>query len=273
MQMKVLSALTVALLAIGGTAQLYAGTVYLDDSAGNLYDGDPTTGVFNLIGNSGIAGGFSDIDFTSDGTLYGLDSAGNLYTINTATAAPTLVGATGVGNNELVGMAGDPFGNLYAGGAGEIFQLNTLTGAAGPSIGGGAQGYSVSGDLEFINSTLYLTSGPGTVANGGELWSVDTTTGVGTDIGNTGFAAVWGLAYDTDNGVLYGYTSGATEISINPATGAGAALFTPIAGTLVDGTTDQLLGAAFITTPEPTTFVLIGLPLAILGIARRRKAN
>src|SRR5580698_10245178 len=106
--MKVLSAFTLVVLLIGGTRLQAGGVAYLDDSLGDLFVGDPTTGDFSLVGTSATAAGFgglTDIGFAA-GVLYGLSPTGNLYTVNTSTAAITLVGATGIANpGSVVGLS------------------------------------------------------------------------------------------------------------------------------------------------------------------------
>jgi hypothetical protein len=267
------------LLLFGVSALLFsslnatAGLVYVDDTAGNLYKGDPAAGLaFTLVGNSGVAGGLSDIDSTSNGTLYGLDDNGLLYTVNTANAALTLVGNTGIGNDELVGLAGDGSGNLYAGGNSRIVSINTTTGLA-TQIGAGGGVYDVAGDLEFVGGSLYLTSSD--TATGGRLWFVSTVNGIGTPIGETGFNAVWGLAEDTDNGVFYGYNAAGEEFSINTTTGVGTDIGA-ITGTDIGANGVGLLGAAFITAaPEPSTFASLGIAfaaIALLAVRSRRGA-
>ncbi len=254
-----------------------ADSVYVDDSQGNLYVGDPTTGAFSLVGNSAAAsafGGLTDIDFASNGTLYGLDPSGNLYTVSTVDGSIAPVGATGI-SDYLAGMAGDNAGNLYAGGTGQIFQINPSNAAASGSIGGGAGGYVVSGDLEFIGSALYATSVTGSTVNGGEFWSIDPSTGVGTDIGNTGFSNVFGMAYDTNNSTLYGYTNIGTEFTIDPTTGIGTLAYAQITGTNIGIDGDQLFGAAYESSaPEPSTFglILAGAAMSLYVVNRRRKA-
>src|SRR6202167_5456828 len=119
--MKALSAFALAFLMMAGTARLHAGTVYLDDSLGQLWAGDPTTGDYTYVGTSAVAagfGGFTDIAYVGN-TLYGLDPSGNLYTINASTGQITsTVGNAGITDGSLVGLTGDSAGNLWAGGAG-----------------------------------------------------------------------------------------------------------------------------------------------------------
>ena len=82
------------------------------------------------------------------------------------------------------------------------------------------------------------------------------------------------MAYDTDNGVIYGYTIDAREFTINPGNLASdATLFYPVSGTdvnVVQVPPDEVLGAAFISdTPEPSTVALIGIGFAFALLTMR----
>jgi len=62
-----------------------------------LYRIDPSTGMTQLVGATGIASGraqLAGLAFAGDGTLY-LAAVGNLYTLDTSTGLATLVGPTG----------------------------------------------------------------------------------------------------------------------------------------------------------------------------------
>jgi hypothetical protein len=278
--MKIFSAFALAALLMAGTAQ--AGVVYLDDALGQLWAGDPTTADYTYIGTSATAaafGGFTDIDFVGT-TLYGLGPTGTLYTINTSNGKiATTIGSTGVTNGSLVGLAGSPSNTLTAGGAGNIYNLNLTTGV-GTQIGTGGGGYVTEGDLDYDGSgNLWLTS---TQPSGGALYSINTTTGAGTFIGQLAdpdvpqtFSDVFGVAYDSDNGVLYGYDVSHDQFEINTSdpgdSDVDEATFSLVGG----GTADPggILGAAFISTPEPSTFVLIGSALILLAVGFRRRAN
>jgi hypothetical protein len=126
--MKLFSAFALALLLTMAAA--HADIVYLDDSLGQLWAGDPTTADYTYIGTSATAavfGGFTDIDFVGS-TLYGLDKCGNLYTIDPSTGQIiSRIGPAGVNDGSLVGLAGSPSGTLVAGGAGNIYTLNLGT--------------------------------------------------------------------------------------------------------------------------------------------------
>jgi hypothetical protein len=66
--------------------------------------------------------------------------------------------STGVAHGSLVGLAGNNTGGLYAGGNNAIYTVNTATGVATAAGTNTGLPYAVEGDLEFIGSTLYLTS-------------------------------------------------------------------------------------------------------------------
>jgi hypothetical protein len=267
------------------TSSANAGLVYLDDTNGDLFAGNPVTGVYTYIGTStraAIFDGFTDIAFTTNGNLYGLDPSGLLYEINPANGhiineggTNNSIGTTGISNGSLVGLAAD--GNtLWAGGTNAVYTLNTSTGAATAVGSNTGTAYATEGDLEFVNGVLYLTS---TGDSGGDFFTVNTTTGVGTFIGNLGESQVFGLAYDTGDSTLYGYTATGLQFTINPMTGAVSNVMT----ITVDGgedpisMTNEILGASFgSTVPEPGSFglLLTGMGALATGgaFARRRKA-
>jgi len=278
--MKILSAFALTALMMAGTA--HAGVVFLDDSLGQLWVGDPTTATYNYVGMSATAaafGGFTDIGFLGS-TLYGLSPSGTLYTINTTDGKiASTIGPTGIGNGSLVGLTGSPSGALVAGGAGNIYTLNTVTGTA-TQVGTGGGGYVTEGDLDYDGSgNLWLTS---STPSGGALFSINTTSGAGTFIGQLAdpnipqtFTDVFGVAYDSDNGVLYGYDVSHDQFQIDTADPGDSALNEATFNLVGGGTADPggILGAAFTTTPEPSTFFLIDSALVLLAVGFRRKAN
>jgi len=87
------------------------------------------------------------------------------------------------------------------------------------------------------------------------LFSVNETTGAATLIGGVGFA-LESIVYS--NGTLYAFTSASNPIiSIDTSTGAGTA------GADQDSALGIVNGAAPVAVPEPNSFVLVGLTLAV----------
>ena len=199
-----------------------------------------------------------------NGALYGIDGTSSLYSINTTTGHGTLIGSTGQVVNALTFS---PTGVLYAAGNDTLYTVNVSNGkltAIGSGTGAGT--YSSSGDLEFLNGVLYLTSSTG---GNDQLFSINAANGQGHLIGSLGFPQVYGLVQK--NGLLYGFTdtgSGTQNIlSINTTTGAGTTIHTytlTVANVGFYGTTDDPLDS-----PEPGPLGLVGLGLAVVVAASR----
>ncbi|MBW8846277.1 MAG: PEP-CTERM sorting domain-containing protein [Burkholderiales bacterium] len=245
-------------LALGANA-LAAPILWIGDIDGQLGTVDVATGNAAVIGSMGHV--MTDIAFDPLGNLWGTDGS-RLYQINATTAASTLVGSIGPRFLNSLVFAGN--GALYAAGS-SLVTINTATGA-GTAVGVG-NGFASSGDLAFVNGTLYLSSNA-PVAD--TLWSLDTGTGLGTQIGAIGSGAVYGLA-TADNSTLYGL-SGRTVLSVDTATGAGTTVVSYANGL------GEAFGTAFRTeagapVPEPSVLSMFAIALAGVGVAsRRRKA-
>ena len=274
---KIRFAVVISALVLSSVAARASGIMYLDDAFGDIYAGDPdaATPVYSSIGNiyssapaQLVGGGLTDIGFAG-GTLYGLDSGGNLYSVNTSSAALTFIGNTGIVDGSLVGLSDSSSSLLLAGGNGQTYSLNLGTGAATALGVGGPYGYTTSGDLDFDgNGNLFLTS---TTPTADSLWQINPD-GSGTNVGALPYANVWGMAYDSSSGLMWGYTNGGTQFDVNtsnPGASGGAATFTLAAG---DDSYVNLLGAAYIA-PEPSSLVLMGSGLILFVLYRRRKAH
>jgi hypothetical protein len=153
------------------------GTLFLlqnTATGANLYSVNPTNGSTNLIGS----GGFTVASFgsTTNG-LFLLDTSGNLYSV--LSTGLTLLGSTGISPTRNEGLS-DNSSTLYFSDAGELYTLNTTTGAAS-SVGATGSAYPI-GDMLYENGTLYAIDAPGD-AQSGEIFTINTTTGAATDTG------------------------------------------------------------------------------------------
>jgi hypothetical protein len=178
------------LLTIGLLASL-ASTVEADDLAymlGPTASGptnpfgtvDLNSGVFTLIGSMG-SGGYSGLA-VANGVLY-TEQNGILYSVNTTNASLTTIGGL-LGNNfatlgstttGLYGLAGTGTQNVAT-----LFSISPSTGAVtaiGPVgvVGNGQFSYA---RFSVGSSTLYME-------NSGNLYTINTSTGAGTQVGTT----------------------------------------------------------------------------------------
>ncbi len=265
----------------------HAGTFYLNDSSGNLFANSsaaPFNTNYTLIGNTYTAGGaqiatggFLDIG-SAGGVLYGLDSLGTLYSIDIMTAAATTIGSTGITDGSLAGLSDSASGLLIAGGNGNVYTLNTTTGAATAGTLGGAY---TTDDLELDGAgNLWLAS---PLSQGTELYEIDPNTGaVILDSGRINVLNVYGLAYSSDTNAFWGFARNNVLFDVDTAVAnrSGSDLTGQVRG---DAAFDSgLTGAAFLapssvvaSTPEPATLglALIGSVLILFAARRRRQPN
>src|ERR1700691_5068461 len=160
-------------------ARLPGGLLYGDNADSKLALIDPATLTTSLVGACG--NNIFGLAFRQDGTLFGC-SGNTLYQINPNTAAATLVGDMGV-NNNIFDIKFDSGGHLYLVESSNLVEnstlylVNTSTGQALQIGQSGAIGFVVWA-LDFDNGTLFgFTSG-------GQIVSINTTTGVGTFVAN-----------------------------------------------------------------------------------------
>jgi hypothetical protein len=160
-------------------ARLPGGLLYGSNANSELSLIDPVALTTSLVGVCG--NNIFGLAFRQDGTLFGC-SENTLYQINPDTGAATLVGAMGV-NSSYYDIKFDSGGHLYLVENSNLVENSTLY-LVNPSTGqalqigqSGAIGFGVWA-LDFANGTLFgFTSG-------GQIVSINTTTGVGTFVAN-----------------------------------------------------------------------------------------
>ncbi|HLH43701.1 MAG TPA: hypothetical protein VKV74_11975 [Bryobacteraceae bacterium] len=218
---------------------------------------DATTGVFTLTssGNPNVAG----LGWVG-GVLYGADyeTAGQLYSINPATGSFTPVGSpSGLLYYDFGATTTGLFALLYP--TLDLYSIDPATGAAtlvgstGIPIGGASQ-------LSNNSNTLYAE-------NNGILYTINTSTGLASQIGLTG-------QYDAlaaSGGVLYGAASAAGTIdTIDPATG-NVTVGPSITGA---GATETFFGIAPTSpVPEPASIFLLAAAVVAIPFLKRLRAK
>lgn len=181
---------------LGSTGRLLAGigtsggSVYGGNFVGNtLYKINVANGSLTSIGNGSLSyGGFG----SDSAGLYGFGSSDdNLYSIDPSTGASTLLGSTGIAYGSGWGMSAGAAGLYLAmdNGAGSVLYLLNTTNGSATLIG--STGVSGIGAMVWIGGTLYAGSNTSPFS----VWTLNTTTGVGTSVATTsgGNAAFWGL--------------------------------------------------------------------------------
>lgn len=263
---------------------------------------------------------------TQAGVLYGgvgrgsVVNAGAVITVDQTNGSGTLVGNPSSPGG-LTGITFDSLGQLWgstidgpAGGrVSDIAQINPDTGAliSSAAITRSSDGAVISiGDLAYQSSTgtiFGIGSNSATVSTGGELFTIDTGTGLATLVGNTMQSRGGGIAF-APNGTLYflefnelhtldALTGGVlTTVNLSTPIGEGLAvrsdgtLFGTAPGSMGDGifTIDPLTGLvttvgttgigatsdlAFrpMAVAEPGTLAIFGLGLLGLGLASRKR--
>jgi hypothetical protein len=243
-----------------------ASTVYAAESNGDFGSLDIGSGVFTLLGNSGLElCGLGELG----ATLYGLScgSASSLYRVNPANGSLSPQGSSTV-NDENFGstvsglFAVDTSNNSYS--------INSSTGVATLLGSTGITDFSV-GALSTGSSTLFYHAAPGN--NTEDLYTIDTTTGGATLVGisSTGSSAAM-TAMVMLSSTLYGVTRGNAIDTINTSTG-GVTTGPTLTGEGNNLTTGLAPSIPSSGVPEPGTWGLAGVGAALLGsLVRRRRS-
>lgn len=250
-------------------------TLYVADRNTNLYTVDSATGTADFVGGIGVEE-ITDIAFS--GSSLFMITFTSLYSIDLVTGAGSLIRDFESNLRFMNSLAADDNGLLYAAGAlGDLVTIDpdtaaiTRIGKYGPGIGG-------SGDLEFIDGTLYASVYYRSDDSVDYLATVDTDSGAATPYENgLGFPLVMGLGYQ--DGTLFGQTvtndlEGAEPgklLKIDPSTGLAAEI-----GPIIETSTNRPVNPLGMSVspmepapvPEPATILLLCSGLGALGLTR-----
>ncbi len=249
-----------ALLLLLSAAVLKADNIaFMGTVSGDFGTIDLNTGVFSLLGNSGVTlAGMA----VANATLYGSSyhtSTGTLYSINPTNGSLTTIGTSSLDIDDF----GSTTSRLYAVGVdANLYSINAFTGAP-TLIGPTGLGFGTWRSLSTNSSTLYF-------ADGVNLYTLNTTTGAATLVGNMGGPEMGAMLQEA--GLLYGGANlpGLSVDTLDATTGAATT------GPSVTGTSSAFFALApnpLPSTPEPSSLILMGT--GILGFAGmiRRKIN
>jgi exosortase sorting signal-containing protein len=168
------------------------------------------------------------LDFSPGGTLYGVGNNSIetfLITINVTTGVGRTVGSLGLGDISVQDIAFRPSdGTLFAFAQGDIFTIDTTTGAA-TLVGDAAVGFPFGNSLAFQGTTLYY-------ANESNLYTINQSTGVATVVRPIVYKPAFGtfprppaMKFDPGNGTLWMSVVGGSNAiqdslgTLDPATG------------------------------------------------------
>ncbi|GEM_PF-3559578 len=228
--------------------------LWIADNFAQLGRVDIQTGNVDIIGRMSTP--MDDIAFDPNGFLYGVGN-GTLYSIDPATASTSVIGNLTTFVNSLVF---DASGVLYAA-SDRLYTIDLTTGLA-TSIGNAGTSYDSSGDLAFVDGTLYL-SAKGNASD--DLYRLDTLDGRGTRIGSIGTVDVLGLASNNHHN-LFGVAD-TRVLAIDPSTGSGSVLLDYGASGL-----GRAYGTAFTTeaarVSAPPPAGLLGLGILLITVSR-----
>ncbi len=221
--------------------------------SGNLDSINAATGVPTIIGPTGLAdcslpsspcGPKSANDLGEvGGQIYATDFANNLYKINPATGHATLVGPTGMPGITFIPLSTNPDGTLNA--------YDESLFSAGGNL------YATFDTLKVNPSTFAVTP-----VVSPDLYQINPLTGQATVIDPTtvGLGGVVNV-----DGTLYAFGDATSQVLTLDLTNGDTTVVTNF-----DPAVGIIGGAAAV--PEPASFALVGIGVAALLVARRRRS-
>lgn len=189
-------------------------TIYVHTST-ELFKLDPFTEEPPLY--VGEVPGIVDFDTSSDGSLYGISSS-DLYSYESTNRSWSEVGTGFQTDGFANGFAIDQTGVAYISAGFNLYRINLYTGLE-ELIGDFGSTVESSGDL-VINkdNSLFMTSRLRGSETTDKLVVLNPATGTPTVVGDTGFDAIFGLAFAWGN--LFGFTDQGEVLLIDPYTAA-----------------------------------------------------
>lgn len=241
-------------------------------TAGTFGKIDTATGAYTQIASYPAAAPYNLVAMGSSlyTTAYSGTSSGLLRTITTGGVVSGAQTGPAVASSTTYGLAANG-GVLYAYDnlTNQLGTINPVTGAM-TNIGGPGGSYAaaplIGGKLAFQNNILYAILGAGTHSYFGTL---NTATGAFTQLRQDD-SIYPNMTLVSDGTALYGLYSNTFLLNINPVTGAWSI------NKALSGTTPYYFdGAALAPTavPEPSTYVLLGIALGVVGYARKRMSG
>jgi len=207
-----MSILLTALLAGPSTGA----TIIVGGSNGTVASLD--TSANTILGSYDAGPAWFDIAVNNTGDVYGTTGQA-LYSIDVANEAVGLR----LGNHSFVNsLAFDDSDVLFGAGGGNLYTLDLATGSSN-LVGAVGGNFNSSGDIAFDQKgKLFASSLSGCEGGSDCLFSIDTSTGVGSAIGPIGYNNVYGLA--RIGGTLFGLTEANQLLSIDTLSGSGTLL-------------------------------------------------
>jgi hypothetical protein len=204
--------------------QIYGAAFTGPGTPATLYSINPTSGAATAIGLIGFTQ-VSGMDFSPTGQLFGVGVTGGVTTlirIDLTTGAGTAIGPLGGGLGVAQDIAFRSDGTLFAYVAGDIYTINTTTGAA--TLVGNTGGFPDGNGIAFQGNTLYLANTGGTAP--GTLWTVNTSTAALTPVATFTFGPGFTPASGDKTGAIkFDPASGRLFSAVIEGSGAGALRF------------------------------------------------